>query len=71
MDILSAIWSWITSAVTQGLNMFNNMLSNSWFAPIFELFLVVFAIGCIFQFIIFPFIGHSKAGSADKAGDDK
>lgn len=66
--MINTFWNWIYDSVSAALNVLTTIVSNETFAPFFNLFLVVVAVGVIMKFIVKPMLGNT---GSDKVKGEK
>ena len=69
--MITNFWNWLITSVSAGVNILNQLVSNSELAPFFSLFLVVIATMVIVKFILKPIFGGSGSDKAKKREDDE
>lgn len=70
--MITTFWTWLTSSVTNAVNILSTLVSNTIMAPFFNLFLVVIALMVIVKYILKPiFGGGSGSDKAKKKGEEE
>lgn len=68
--MITNFWNWLITSVSAGVNILNQLVSNTELAPFFSLFLVVIATMVIVKFILKPIFGGTGSDKAKKREDD-
>lgn len=66
--MIDAFFSWITQALSAGLNILNEFVNSEITGGFFKLFLVVFAFTMVMKYVINPLIA---SGKSDQVKDSK
>lgn len=68
--MIEAFWNWIFTSVNAALNVFNTIYQSSYFAPFFNLLLIVVGVAVVMRFIVKPLLGNTGSDKVKKEDDE-